>query len=270
MTTGFNLGVYGVPEHSLFDLSSALKALHISHRIFETAKDAIEINLTSEQPARVYLVRNFAQVQKIDHNETAPYIIFVNAPEAELALTNCIILRGSAKHALKSALKASHPRKVASPFVFMQTSKSLDDYVNEATKPTFLYFIQTAIYKLTPYALVKEARTIIISALYGAIPMKKLYAFLGTSLKLEDLKMILKDDKAKQVRELVLEVRKRIEQEGTTKREDDIVNSVIAGTGIDAFDILYVVKSYQKMEREKASGKRRGRPPKEKLKKGRR
>lgn len=257
-----NLGVYGIPEHSPFHISAALCELNITHRLVGFGGNLKEVVVAHEQPATVYLADNPFNLKLIQARSTTPFIIFLSMSEDAMGTTNCRILKGRAlKTMLMTALIESHPQRVKEPFVFREEPKGLDDYVNEATKPTFLYYIQTAIYKLTPYSLVKEARTLIISALYGAIPMKKLYEFLGTSLKLEDLKNLLKDDKAKQVRELVHEAKRQLAL-GDTRREDEIVEKVVGASGLEAFDILYVIRSYKKMERDRISGVRRGRPPK--------
>lgn len=262
-----NLGVIGVVGHSPVEVSMALKQIGVSHRIVGDTATFIDQHVAQEQPAIVYLLQSVNQVERVIRFQHAPYIVFVCAAEDELKMTNAWALTRVANlpMMLKSILRDRHPKKVTESFQFKRVHKALDDYVHEATKPTFLYFIQTAIYKLTPYALVKESRELIISALYGAISMKKLHDFLNSSLKLEELKMLLKDDRAKQVRELVLEVRKQLgNSPASAKKEDEVVGRVVASTGLEPFDILYVMRSYQKMARDKELGIRRGRKPKAK------
>ena len=274
---GYNLGVYGISHASPFQVSEVLKALGISHTVVGHNNQFLDITVAREQPATVYVVDSFPHLRYIlKRPQEYPYLVFVVTAEDELKQTNAKILQSvNLKGVLKCALKESHPKK-ATPFLFHYSNKPLDDYVNEATKPTFLYFIQTAIYKLSPYELVKESRNLIISALYGAIPMKKLHDFLSTSFKLEELKTLLKDDRAKQVRDIVLEVRRlmHVHKDLTgiqyARKEDAVVKSVVKSSNLEPFDILYVMRSYQKMERDRISGKKRGRPSKkEASKKGR-
>lgn len=262
-----NLGVYGVIDHSPVEVSMALKYLGVSHRIVGDNATFLDQHVSEEQPAIVYLAYSLNQVERIIRFQHAPYIVFVCAAEDEIKMTNspAITRAANLSSTLKQILRDRHPKKVSESFQFKRVHKTLDDYVHEATKPTFLYFIQTAIYKLTPYALVKESRELIISALYGAISMKKLHDFLNSSLKLEELKLLLKDDRAKQVRELVLEVRKQLgNSPASAKKEDEVVGRVVASTGLEPFDILYVMRSFQKMARDKELGIKRGRKPKAK------
>lgn len=109
---------------------------------------------------------------------------------------------------------------------------SISDYVNNATKPSFLNFIQTELYKLTPYDLRKDVQAMVIRYLDGAIKLKPLKDKLQSSHKLTNLLGLIMDSQTLKLREAIAEYKKTGNLEVTAVQY-----------GIETFEILYVVRS---------------------------
>src|SRR5690606_38027543 len=81
--------------------------------------------------------------------------------------------------------------------------KTVDDYVNEATKPTLLNHIQTALYKITPHELKKEVQKMVISYLAGKESKTRLFDKLKSSYKLDTLRELMSDPQVAEYKEAV-------------------------------------------------------------------
>jgi hypothetical protein len=123
------------------------------------------------------------------------------------------------------------------PFAFKKVEPSIADYVNAATKPSFLNHIQTAIYKIVPYALQKEVRVLSIAYLAGAVNQTVLRRKLRSNFKLEELADLMLSDKAKSLRDAVALLKNMP------------VDQVAKKTSFETFEINYVANSYARNQK---------------------
>lgn len=118
---------------------------------------------------------------------------------------------------------------------------SISDYVNNATKPSFLNDLQTQLYKITPYDLRKTTQNLIIGYLAGAEPKAKLIAKLKTSHKLDKIYELIKSPKTQALKDAVALFAKNQNIELTALE-----------TGFETFEILYLTNSSKKTISEAA------------------
>jgi hypothetical protein len=118
------------------------------------------------------------------------------------------------------------------PFEFKKIEPSIADYVNAATKPSFLNHIQTSIYKIQPYGLRKEVQAMCIAYLAGGTSLAVLKRKLRSNFKLEDLAKLMLAEKAKQLKDAVALLK------GLP------VDQVAKKTGFEQFELNYVANSY--------------------------
>lgn len=109
------------------------------------------------------------------------------------------------------------------------------DYVNKAVKPSFLTSLQTAIYKISNHGLRKEAQGVIIAHLNSKASARTMNQVFRRNYALEALEKLMLDPQVQVLREAVAMFR---------ATEDE--KAVAAKTGCTTFDILYLVRSYDK------------------------
>lgn len=256
----------GFPFCSIYQLSKTLRALNVSHSVvsgkYGLPKPKLVYNLGYEQPVWVTIVDGLKSARHHLLVKKKRQILLIVDSESLLKFSNCRIapscdrLEDSVVDAL---LGASVDRK--DPFVVKIEEPSMDDFVHMATKPSFLNHIQTAVYKISNYPVRKEIQKQIIKSLYGTSSIRASLQVLGSSLKYESLLCLMQDPQAVKLREAVQEFRPILAKDNKADPE------VIAKRyGFESFEIMYVVRSYEKMVRDEALAKRhdlpkRGRKP---------
>lgn len=239
------LQAYGIPSASPLQVSNELSALRVSHSIhgiaLRTTVDRPTIKHTShEQPYWVIIVHRVANIRKVQINR--PCVLLVCDAYAQLQTCNVGVfpftgLQDSLQQALVNA--TSHP--VQGGWKLIQRSPTIDDYVNTATKPSYLNHLQSALYRILPYGLRKEVQALTIGYLAGVTSKSRLIEKLKSSFKLDELRTLLKDPKAGELREAVALFRKNNDLDLTVKE-----------TKFESFEILYVVNSSKKAIMEAA------------------
>ena len=215
--------VYGVCESSPLIISDTLRALNISHMLA-----GVPFDLGYAQPYEVVILNKpyIPQAKK-------KQIIFICAPAAVLKTTNIRLLRCDDLYTtLKEALVYASKNPFPQGWELVDSPKSILDFVNLATKPSYLNKLQEALYKITPYALRKEIQALIIAYLASKATRKDLFAKLNTSWKLTVLKELLEDPKGVKLKDAVSLY---------YKLNDEV--KVAEQTGFETFEILYIARS---------------------------
>lgn len=161
------------------------------------------------------------------------------------ALTHCnirVIRPGNYQESIRKALHYAVVNPFDPSWVPDQQEPTIEEYVNNATKPSFLNMLQTEFYRLVPYDLRKEVQALVIGYLAGVETKTKLMAKLATSYKLDKIKNLVKDPKCSELRDAIALYRKNQSEEETA-----------ALTGFETFEILYIVKSSGKTNLDKKS-----------------
>jgi hypothetical protein len=245
------LGATGV-DLSPIQLSEALRDLNVSHTVTGYAGFRMVTThvygTAKEQPAWPVIVDGVRSINRIptvlgpQFMEKYPRLIyFVTDARAAIASTNLghnlwedyrndlgLTFTKALKDFLWSSVESNKEWKLE------VTEPSVLDYVRIASKPSFLNDVQTTIYKITPYALRKEVQSMCISYLAGGTGQHLLKHKLKSSFKLAGLLDLMSSPKAKELREAV----------GLLKK--NTVDEVVASTGFQSFELLYVTRSYDK------------------------
>lgn len=234
---------YGVIDLSPIQVSEALRQLRVSHTIegsFIRHMTYTIDGLCKEQPAWPVVIERLKMVPKI-RTVKERMIYLICDSRAALANTNASQVLWPAQHAddfmgaLRAALNTAHIRN--QEWQLVRSDPSIDDFVNAASKPSFLNHVQTAVYKINPYDLRKEVQTLIILYLSGKLPVTKMRAKLRSSFKLETLLQLMNDAQADKLRQACEVVRKQ------QLNVDDVAKS----TGVASFDLLYILNSARKL-----------------------
>lgn len=226
---------YGVLASPL-QISSALAALKVSHVIVDNSLRATPVvrDVAARQPAMPVVIpslkalaRHWAQYER--------QILYVCASLDELKSTNIRIIKN-----WRVDLRTSLEHAIANPvegWSLVVNEPTMEDFVNVATKPSFLNHVQAEIYKLTPYDLRKEVQALVIAYLAGMETQAKLRAKLNSSYKLERLKSLMADPKCLVLRNAVADYRKTKDEAVTAK-----------AFGVEVFEIMYLFKSSAKKQ----------------------
>lgn len=230
---------YGVPGESPQNLSWALEALGISHSLHGvglTRHTLPEIrHISKEQPYWVCILNGIDALRTPMPKK--PYILFICESFARLQTCNVGLLPFSSYdkpyswNLTDALLYASH-NPIKDGWQLVEKKPSIEDYVSQASKPSFLNFIQTAQYKITPYALMKEVGALCISYLNGTTSQRELFQRLKASHKFERLLAIMKLEGSLNLRKAVARF-----------KETQDVESVAMEFGVEQFEITYVIKS---------------------------
>jgi hypothetical protein len=257
----------GLSFCSPYQLSTALKRLNVSHSIVSNKywleKTKMTIDLGKPQPVWVTIVDGIKSVKRYKLVKRPNQLLIIIDSEAILKYSNCRLIPQSdiLEDSIKDALLGSNVDP-AYPIKVEVKEPTMHDFVNQATKPSFLNHIQTAVYKISNYPVRKEIQKQIIRSLYGVSSMRNVLSMLSTSLKYETLHSLMKDEKATKLREAVIEFKGKL-----AKNPNENPDDLAKGYGFESFEILYVVRSYEKMVRDEALAKKgllpkRGRKPK--------
>jgi hypothetical protein len=192
-------------------------------------------NVSRVQPAWPVILPSLAAVDKYQC-DISPQILFVC--DALALLSNCnlrIIRMEGLEQNIKDALAYATANPEQNSWKLQKVEPTIADYVNHATKPSFLNNLQTAIYKIAPYDLKKKIQTSIIGYLAGTVSKTSLMAQLNANLKLDTLRRLMLDPKATELKDAVAMYAK-------TKS----IEVVTATTGFESFEILYIYRSSEK------------------------
>ena len=233
------LAAYGILDYSPIQVSEFLRRLRMSHTLEGGLRHLTHTldGLCKEQPLWPIVVDKVKAIHKL-RMKTERTILLVCDSRAALSTTNVRTElwpehRGSDMvDALKAAMLATN--KNSCEWELTNNEPSTLDYVNSATKPSFVNLLQTEIYKLTPYALRKEVQQVVIAYLAGTASYTSMHKKLKSSLKLQTLAGLMHLPKAKELREAVLML-------GGASVEE-----VAKKTGYETFELLYLSKSNAK------------------------
>ncbi len=245
------IGVYGTTLPPLA-VSSTLKILRIGHTLVNGATNNPSYenqHFGKHQPGWPVIVSNVGLLSRFQCS-TDRQVLFVCDSLPILMSCNLRVIKTPMEmnyqdytHNMALALNhaVSHP---LDGWELTRKEPSIIEYVNLATKPSFLNNMQTEIYKITPYALRLEVKALIIGYLAGVESRAKLIAKLKTSLKLNNLLALIMDSKTPLLKEAVALFNRTQDIEATAK-----------ATGFETFEILYVVNSNRKTVADKAGPK---------------
>ena len=233
------VAAFGIAYHTPLQVSEALRSLRMSHTIaggFRYLQMDVD-GLARVQPvwpavvdvkgvSRLYLTRS-------------PVVLFVCDSLAALMDTN--VDRSFIDEAVSAVVKVKRALlsiDFDAHWKFRRKEATVADYVAVASKPSFLSNIQTAIYKINPYALRKEVQNLAIQYLASNVGVTKLKSKLNSSVRLEPLAQLMLSPKAQDLKEAV-----RMYQ-----RTQD-VEVVAKDSGFATFELLYIVKSAEKQSK---------------------
>lgn len=233
------LGAYGVVDLAPLQVSDILRRLNMSHTF--AFRQGVRYNtlsidgLTKEQPVWPVITDSVRTMERMQLEE-GRYVYFVVDSRAALSHTNITRVMWPEERedrtiteAIKAVLVHSHKRNLH--WEYLKKEPSLMDYVNYATKPSFLNNIQTQFYKINPYALRKEVQILCISYLAGYTSYTEMKRKLKSNLKFQALFELVDSTKAKELRAAV----------EMTKNKS--VEQVAKETGFATFELLYIKNS---------------------------
>lgn len=237
------LSAFGLVDTSPHELSMVLRDLHMSHSLVGGRPRTLfrTVNgLCSQQPVWPIVIDGVKTIHKVQ-SKRSRLVYFVCDSRAALASTNVSQRMwpdhrsGTLTDAVVSSLMlAAQWGSTNTPWALKRKDLTIAEYVDIATKPSFLNDIQTALYKITPYGLRKEVQEQIIDYLAGHMAYTALNRKLKSSLKLETLQYLLSMDKAKAFRDAVLALR------------NSTIDEVAKAHGFETFELLYISSSYAK------------------------
>lgn len=235
------LAAYGLVDASPHQLSTVLQSLKMSHSLVGGSKRTLHMTvngLCKEQPVWPIVVDRVRSVPKV-RVDMDRAVYFVCDARAALSTSNTsqvlwpehrglMDITAAVKQALIAANSLTHD------WQFVVNEPTIEDYVNIATKPSFFNHVQSAMYRITPYNLRKEVNLMCVAYLAGSVSVTALKRKLKSSHKLEQLLGLMDSQKARDLRDAVAQAR----------REN--VEIVARDTGFEQFEILYVLRSFEK------------------------
>ncbi|QRE00292.1 hypothetical protein [Burkholderia phage BCSR5] len=260
------LAAYGLPFCSPITVSNILRTLRVSHSIVGCAHPALKPTkihldgLSEQQPAWPIIVDKLSALKMAYSTKSSHRrILLVCDSYAALGDTNVKMILESRD--IRKFLEETDlsPEK---EWELRTIKMSMHDYVNIATKPSFLNHVQTAVYKISNYSARKQIRSDIVKALYGVVPLKSVVRSLDHNLKYETLRDLMASADAVKLRDACLSYRSALKLDSRAAPDE-----VAKEYGFEPFELLYVVKSYEKELKDldlakKGLLKKRGRPKK--------
>lgn len=225
---------WAVTHYSPLQVSQALRKLGISHSVVGQATD-LRMNvmrvdgLSVEQPAWPIIYHSVADCKRLMLPETRQVHLVCDSI-AVLQSTNLSgwAWTGNVQKDLRKILTKRDPE----PFVLTVQEKSYMDLVAMASKPSFLRLLQTAFYKITPYADQKVIRIASLAYLAGAINKKALQRTLSITLKSERVQELLASEPAKKLLDAV-----------AMARESGDIEAAAEAFDIEAFEVRYIMSN---------------------------
>jgi hypothetical protein len=230
------LAAFGVPDISPSHISMELHLLKMSHT-YVSRQSQIEIDgLSTAQPVWPIIFDSIDSIKRARLTRDR-YVFFVCDSGAALSYTNLsqalwpenrsFSLPDSIKHAL------IHASTEQTDWKLELKEPRLVEYVKVAVKPSFINHIQAIIQKITPYAKSKETRMMCIAYLAGGIGIMALRRYLKASLKLADLLALMDSPAALNMKNAVAALKSKP------------IEVVTQEFGVESFELLYIIKSYQ-------------------------
>lgn len=230
---------YGVPSLAPHDLSTQLSELGISHSLHTMDRryqTPYIKHVAVEQPYWVAVMSTIESLRTLQPKQ--PNIVFVCGSMARLQCCNVGLLPfmrndQDSKNVVMEALEYAVKNPISGGWVFKEHRPSIDDFVNLATNPSFLNFMETARNKINPYEFRKAIHPVLIAYLDGRLSQRKLFQKLRESHRYEKLLEVMKEPGA-------LNLRNAVAYFKANTVESEVVGNLF---GIDSFDINYVVKA---------------------------
>ncbi|BAG41607.1 hypothetical protein [Ralstonia phage phiRSL1] len=237
------LAAFGIVDRAPLHVSQALRALNVSHSVvmrhgYRTAVTHVDMPV-AEQPAWPVVVDGLRTFEKYVKARQGHLIFLVTDARAALSTTNIsdVLWNDKMKKPFDAALAAALQQATTniSGWEYKKNDPSIMDYVNSATKPSWLNDLQTQLYRLKNYQQQKRVREVCIGYLAGITPKTTALRFLKANLKLQDILLLMQNPKAEELKAAVAASR---------LSSADIVSKA---TGIESFEIQYVLKSSQQI-----------------------
>jgi hypothetical protein len=239
--TGRIVSGWAVAGFTPLQLSEAFTNLGISHCIVSRIGNTLSLrreyvgNICADQYVWPVIVNTVAAAKKLVPDRELEELFVCDSYPA-LANTNLRTFNSTAD--LRFALWGStFPPKLDETWSLSIDEPDIQDYVAQASRPSILNEIQTALYKITPYSDRKVVQEKIIHYLGGKLSFRVVNQLLRTSPKLEKLKQLIATPEVAELRYAI----KRV-----TAGEDQEV--VADEMGIEIFDISYIYSSVRKSQ----------------------
>lgn len=221
------------------DLTEALTELQVSHTIVGWSTEEHRLRardidgLAAEQPAWPVIAHSVSDIPRIRINRERQ-ILFVCDSAPALANVNLTPLPEA--RTLRQSLVLAL-RQLGGNWELVSTEPDIQDYVALASKPSFLNQLQTAIYKINPYADRKIIQQKIIYFLGGKLSINAMREILRSSYKYEPIRELLNLPEAVVLSNAVARARAGEDSE-----------EVAEELGIEPFDISYILSSVNKQQ----------------------
>lgn len=231
--------------YSPLQLSQALRSLQVSHSTYAFVQSDQESRYRHrisdfgyEQPAWPIILTSVLDMGKLDKINRSPLIVFVCDSYATLSHTNITMMpnTGCIVDDVKQCLLNSKP----GPFDFQFKIPKITDFVAIAAKPSFINKLQTATYKINPYALRVDLQKKFVLHIAGRISRKRVRDAAKQSLRSESIIMPLLEDP---------DCQKLIEVVKAVKNGADVYD-VANRYNIESFDVNYILNSESKWLKE--------------------
>lgn len=233
------VGAWAMHNATPSEVSNTLTRLSVSHTVVgwshtkKTRAQRVVDGLCRRQPAWPVVCHSVKDIPKYRVKKSRIILLVCDAP-APLSFTNLNTpeLGATLEDTVKNALTA--------PWIdwtFECKEPDILDFVDVATKPSFLRSMQTAVYKINPYDFRKQVQSHLILYLGGQLSYTKVRRLLKSSLKSEPLLDLLETPAAKTLQEALRLVDKGWNPEAAADHHD-----------IDVFDINYVRASLTKQK----------------------
>jgi hypothetical protein len=240
------LDAFGIYDISPVQVSQVLRRLRVSHTVLGGQPKPIQYDvdgLSHEQPVWPVIVDKVKNIARLQ-NARSPSVLFVCDGLAALNFTNISkdLWAENRTSTLEESVRAALIRTIlprgrvldnVPSWKLAVVEPAIADYVRAAVKPSFLNCIQALFHKITPYAKSKETRTLCIAYLAGGIGIAALRRYLKTSLKFADLLVLMDSAAALNLRAAVAALKSKP------------IETVAQEFGVETFELLYIVKSYQ-------------------------
>lgn len=230
---------YGIYHKSCLEVCQTLEQLGYAYHAFGKTYYEYKQHKAGINTLPIYIVESLERAERLKKQLDSGMMVICDSQPA-LKKTNAnrmlypgLVLREALKRAIDECLVYQEKNKRSRLSV---SDLTLKEVLKVATTYSFLNGIQTALYKITPYALRKESQQKIIAYFYGELPYRELITHLESSAKLDKLLLLCKDKQAKALRQACILSRKDMSK----------VEDVAKETGFASFEIVYIVKSYEK------------------------
>jgi len=216
-----NLGVW----HGLVQKSTGLKI----HKI----KGTIDQKL---QPLNVVVLSSLDSLNRLE--PVVPTLVLSSFPKSLVeCVEGCIEnldtdpsnLEERIRYALWEALKPGEVR--------VRFKKKLPhEHIESVSPPSFLDKYQTIQCKINPYSLRQQAHKMAVGYIAGSVAKREAERLFNSSLKFNPMKELVMGPEGAKLRDAIAQVSSGMPIEDVTE-----------STGIDQFEITYMMKSYKKL-----------------------